>query len=226
MKSKSGFTVVEMLTVVVVIALLVSIVSFTYRAYFDNSRDVKRNADVRVLDAAMTRYFRQNGNYPVTCWDNSTFGVNCSSVSAPYTGGSYDAIAPSSTLATLKQFMPSLQNDFGDPRRQATAKINLVTANVVQPGAYFLLSPDITTGSGSITFRGPSGNFTCQYNATGQNMAQQADANRPHNFIIGYAIENGTWLFAYNKASHDQNVLRWNTNSTGQCNARELGDVN
>ena len=64
-KHKSyGFTVVELIVVIVVIAVLVSITAIAYRTTQADSRDKKRQADVLMLKSALEEYYANNGGYP------------------------------------------------------------------------------------------------------------------------------------------------------------------
>lgn len=59
-----GFTVVELIVVIVVIAVLVSITAIAYRTTQADSRNKKRQADVTMLQAALDEYYSDNGRYP------------------------------------------------------------------------------------------------------------------------------------------------------------------
>ena len=77
-KHKSyGFTVVELIVVIVVIAVLVSITAIAYRSTQADSRDKKRIADAMILKSAIDEYYADNGAYPrlTTCEYNS--GAEC-----------------------------------------------------------------------------------------------------------------------------------------------------
>ena len=77
-KHKSyGFTVVELIVVIVVIAVLVSITAIAYRSTQADSRDKKRTADAMILKSAIDEYYADNGAYPrlTTCEYNS--GAEC-----------------------------------------------------------------------------------------------------------------------------------------------------
>ena len=61
-----GFTVVELVIVLVVIAMLVTITTVAYRTTQADSRDKKRQADALMLKAAVEEYYADNGSYPRT----------------------------------------------------------------------------------------------------------------------------------------------------------------
>lgn len=65
-----GFTVVELIVVIVVIALLTTIISVAYRETQKNARNEKRKTDVIVLMGALDEYYADKGGYPsATCSD-------------------------------------------------------------------------------------------------------------------------------------------------------------
>ena len=65
-KSSTGFTLIEIMVVIAIIALLASVVLVTLAAAKQKSRDAKRLADVRQLASAMELYFNDNTSFPAT----------------------------------------------------------------------------------------------------------------------------------------------------------------
>lgn len=80
-----GFTVVELIVIIVVIAILVTVSAVAYRSTQADSRDQKRSADALMLKAAVDDYYADNGSYPmpstqcpapgdgVQCWRNEVW---------------------------------------------------------------------------------------------------------------------------------------------------------
>lgn len=77
-KSKSifgnGFTVVELLVVVVVIAILASITIIAYNGVQGRTRDDKRKTDILNITKALELYYSDNGAYPVSTATSSALG--------------------------------------------------------------------------------------------------------------------------------------------------------
>lgn len=69
MKNK-GFTFVELLVVVTIIAVLSSVAIVSFQSTNRNSRDAKRKADLEQVRAALELYRAENGVYP----DDVSFG--------------------------------------------------------------------------------------------------------------------------------------------------------
>lgn len=75
LKQKSkGFTIVELLIVIVVIAILATLVIVTFTGIQQKARDSKRQTDVNALASHLAAYFANNGYYPtVTDLQNATW---------------------------------------------------------------------------------------------------------------------------------------------------------
>jgi len=59
-----GFTIVELLIVIVVIGILALLVITTYSGIQAKARNSKRQSDIQSLQTQMEAYFSQNGYYP------------------------------------------------------------------------------------------------------------------------------------------------------------------
>ena len=66
LKNKSGFTIVELLIVIVVIAILAAITIVAYNGIQARARDNIRYADAKAIMKALELYKADNGNYPST----------------------------------------------------------------------------------------------------------------------------------------------------------------
>jgi type II secretion system protein G len=63
-KSTSGFTIVELLIVIVIIAILATISLVAYNGVQQRARDSERQQDVAQLVKALELYYTDNGQYP------------------------------------------------------------------------------------------------------------------------------------------------------------------
>ena len=61
-----GFTIVELLIVIVVIAILAAIVIVAYTGIQDRARYTQKRSDIETLQKLVESYAAQNGQYPVT----------------------------------------------------------------------------------------------------------------------------------------------------------------
>ncbi len=67
MKSRQGFTVIEVVVVVAIIGILASVVIFNASRGNARSRDIDRQADLRTLQSAIELYKQRYGRYPAQC---------------------------------------------------------------------------------------------------------------------------------------------------------------
>jgi len=63
-KNKKGFTIVELIVVVVTIGIIVAITTFAYANIQKQARDSQRTADATVVAEGLERYYAVNGEYP------------------------------------------------------------------------------------------------------------------------------------------------------------------
>jgi type II secretion system protein G len=59
-----GFTIVELLIVIVVIGILAALVITTFTGIQKKARDTERETDVKALHGQVEAYYAQNGRYP------------------------------------------------------------------------------------------------------------------------------------------------------------------
>jgi type II secretion system protein G len=63
-KKTSGFTIVELLIVIVVIGILAALVITTYNGIQQKARDTERKTDINAIHGQVEAYQAQNGKYP------------------------------------------------------------------------------------------------------------------------------------------------------------------
>lgn len=105
-KRNQGFTIVELLIVIVVIGILALLVITTYSGIQAKARNSKRQSDVKSLQTQLEAYFSQNGYYP------SLTDLN--------TGTSATAADPSTWAATNMKSLD--QNALVDPSNPKASK--------------------------------------------------------------------------------------------------------
>ena len=73
-KNNKGFTIVELLIVIVVIGILALLVITTYSGIQQKARNSKRSSDVSAVQTQMEAFFQQSGYYPsLTDMNSSTW---------------------------------------------------------------------------------------------------------------------------------------------------------
>ena len=63
-KYQSGFTIVELLIVIVVIGILAGLVVTTFTGIQQKARNTERQTDVKAIHGQVEAYYAQNGKYP------------------------------------------------------------------------------------------------------------------------------------------------------------------
>lgn len=61
---QKGFTIVELLIVIVVIAILAALVLNTFAGVQQRARDTERTTDIKAIASQLEVYYADNGNYP------------------------------------------------------------------------------------------------------------------------------------------------------------------
>lgn len=63
-RKESGFTIVELLIVIVVIGILAALVITTFSGIQRKARDSERQTDINAIHGQVEAYYAQNGKYP------------------------------------------------------------------------------------------------------------------------------------------------------------------
>ena len=64
LKKQKGFTIVELLIVIIIIGILATLVLVTYSGVQAKARDSKRQTDINSIDSHLEAFFAQYGFYP------------------------------------------------------------------------------------------------------------------------------------------------------------------
>lgn len=67
-----GFTIVELLIVIVVIGILAAITIVAYNGIQGRARDAKRQTDLTAIQQGLELYYTDNGGYPI-CYSAGTY---------------------------------------------------------------------------------------------------------------------------------------------------------
>lgn len=113
LKSKqSGFTIVELLIVIVVIGILATLVIVTFSGVQQKARDTKRQTDVKALASQLEVYYANNGSYPALAqlqdntWVTANLkGLDLNGLVAPAATGTNTVSATASK--TTYQYVPT-----------------------------------------------------------------------------------------------------------------------
>lgn len=152
MKSRSGFTLIELMVVVIVISIIASIVVLAYDSQIKQARDNKSKVSLVNLTEALDEYYWETGSHPIACGHSSSPALGCNFAANMYAGATGihlsklvlpDLIKPTTTSAQLASILPALGDSFRHPLNSEGNPINRTASNVVQPDSFFLLSTDL-----------------------------------------------------------------------------------
>lgn len=126
-----GFTIVELLIVIVVIAVLTSITVVAYNGIQSRSRDAKRRDDIGILERALEAHYISKGSFTqpeAMCSDTSYGGLGACGDTSP--AGDW---APNSDLRDL--ITDGIMNKLPvDPINNATYNYNYEPLNLNEAG--------------------------------------------------------------------------------------------
>lgn len=77
-RSQSGFTLIEILIVMIIIAFLASLSAGSFQSSQRKSRDARRRGDLHTLSTALEAYYNDKGEYPNSTVDNKISGCGSS----------------------------------------------------------------------------------------------------------------------------------------------------
>jgi prepilin-type N-terminal cleavage/methylation domain-containing protein len=95
-KNTSGFTLIEVIVVIAVLAVLVAMTLFAYGGAQARSRDAKRKTDIANITKALELYYQDNGSYPIPSGTSSVINTNW------YSSGDASWTTFSTTLTAAK----------------------------------------------------------------------------------------------------------------------------
>ena len=96
--NRSGFTIVELLIVIVVIGILAGLVFVQFQNVQGKARDSERKADIRLLESKLAEYRADNSAYPDALADLTD--VPAEALAGPTSGETYTYAATPSGCTT------------------------------------------------------------------------------------------------------------------------------
>jgi prepilin-type N-terminal cleavage/methylation domain-containing protein len=118
MKKQTGFTLVELIITVTIMALLMAAAIVSYTSTAAKSRDARRVSDMEVIRSALEICRSQDGAYPNTIDDTIacpvSFLVTLKKTPVDPQGGSYDYNRATTTTYTLTCTLENTDNCKGD----------------------------------------------------------------------------------------------------------------
>lgn len=201
---RRGFTLVELVVVIAVIAILSAIAIVSYDIVLKQEHDSKRSSDMTALQTTLETYYQKNGVYPSGCIQlNYSASIGCSlftdqnsASSISGSGTSYSnqdssqQINASSTLSQIQQFLPGIDQTFGDPVNTSNNPITNINDGAFK---YLYIGglEDATSGNQhdivSVNYGAPNATYTCA-------MWFDLTPGQISSYVIGYYGEQDhTW---------------------------------
>lgn len=174
-----GFTIVELLVVIIVISILATIVTINWSGAQAKSRDSKRLADAKAIEAALESYRSENIGYPTSSTATQVAGAS--------TGGweTSGAAQPGTFISAIKSFgftsgvSVDPTNDSlsytGKIYRYATYAAGSYSCDVAKGSYYVFIVNDLETVSG-VSPHSPG--FSC----AGRNWQPEGD------YVVGHFV--------------------------------------
>lgn len=113
-RANRGFTIVELLIVIVVIGILAALVVTTYNGIQQKARDTERKTDINALHGQIEAYQAQNGKYPTlanvndaTFRSNNMKGLDPAALADPDNASSQQVCASSTATCYGYTVLPS-----------------------------------------------------------------------------------------------------------------------
>ena len=169
--SKQGFTIVELLIVIVVIAILAAISIVAYNSIQERARFSKMRADFSTLQKVVEFYQIQNGSYPDSAACASTSGqANYAYKWCGWVQGRGDSLIPG-VVPSVAASIPNLENptssddtylyqsrasDCTDPGTDAYQLIRFKPSGVSNIEKDSNANPMLMTGTGAAQYNSPN----------------------------------------------------------------------
>jgi prepilin-type N-terminal cleavage/methylation domain-containing protein len=140
-RKQSGFTIVELLIVIVVIGILAALVVTTFSGIQKKARDSERQTDINAVHAQVEAYYAQKGYYPTNAdLDDDTFvtgelkGLDLEALKDPKGTSNDVASAPA---ANVYSYAPLTSGDAScESDRTTCAKYTLTSTNEGTPATH------------------------------------------------------------------------------------------
>lgn len=154
--NRQGFTLIEILIVVAIIAILASVVLVGLGPTQQAGRDARRISDLASIQQGLELYYGKCGYYPGTLTSGTCSGALPSAASYPASAGSsvYGGVAAELTASTAGLGLSTMPND------PSSGKTYRYTANAASSPTSYILGATLENANNSVfTTYTPPANF-------------------------------------------------------------------
>ncbi|HEX8182757.1 MAG TPA: prepilin-type N-terminal cleavage/methylation domain-containing protein [Candidatus Saccharimonadales bacterium] len=99
-RTQQGFTIVELLIVIVVIGILAALVITTYNGIQQKGRNTERTTDLKAIQGQLEAFYATNGRYPTSANLGSTSATNVAFIQSEMKGLDKEALRDPKATAT------------------------------------------------------------------------------------------------------------------------------
>ncbi|HET8883948.1 MAG TPA: prepilin-type N-terminal cleavage/methylation domain-containing protein [Candidatus Saccharimonadales bacterium] len=180
-RKNKGFTIVELIIIIVIIGLLVAISVVSYRQVTKGANDDQRKADIAVFQNELEKFYSENGVYPPGCPDSTcttSFLTNNTSSSM---------FVPSMTITTMKTILPGINVEFGDPLSPTKTTPLMLRSNAQKEYYYFGGTINVNLSASSVSYAA-NANFPCT-------VQSALSPGQVGSYVVGYFSEvTNAWV--------------------------------
>jgi len=113
-RKQQGFTIVELLIVIVVIGILAGLVITTYNGIQQKARNTERTTDLKTFQSQLEAYYANNGSYPGPDSLGSTSATNITFIQANMKGMDKETLRdPKATAGHFELATTATNTEYG-----------------------------------------------------------------------------------------------------------------
>ncbi|MFI5212495.1 MAG: type II secretion system protein [Candidatus Saccharimonadales bacterium] len=183
-----GFTLVELMVIIVVIGILTAIISMAYNQIQKQGKDGRRQSDISVMQNELEKFYSNNGVYPPGCpalaCSDPLFTNNTSSLQFNTT----------TTISQIRSVMPAIPATFSDP--SSLSKDTPFTLRSGTEKEYYYFGGSINTSGATASYQlAGSSAFPCS-------IKTSLNPGEVGSYILGYYSEaTAKWILKAGKSS-------------------------
>jgi prepilin-type N-terminal cleavage/methylation domain-containing protein len=200
-KRSAGFTLVELLISLIVIAILASISMYAYMQILKQAHDDRREDDLIILQEELEKYFDRHQEYPAGCP-----AMSCADRLLTDNTSSPQPLSASSALSDITSILPGIISPFGDPANSDNTQPLMDISSAAKKYVYYGGTINNLSAAATLSY-GPTANFPCT-------IQSSLAAGETGSYVAGYYSEaQGHWILRGGKSGTPMTVTSGNTSN-------------